>query len=228
MIHINLLEFYMDSIPARMRRNGTDSDLKKRVAYCTKVGDEWVSTNYENYYGQCVQVARSLLAVGLEAEGKVCILSFNTPQWTIADIGCMLAGGAPAGIYQTCSPVEVQYIINHSESTVVFVENRDQWQKVQDKLEELPLLKHIVVMNDQKLDGPKTLTWTEFLAMGESVGIDAVHERIDAIKPQQQATFIYTSGTTGPPKAVMLSHENLSWTSNQALKLVEMNVNDVS
>ena len=132
MSYINLLEKYMDSIPARMRRNGTDAAYKNLVAYCTKQGQEWVSTNYETYYDQCVQVAKALMSVGLETEGKICILSFNTPRWTIADIGCMLAGGAPAGIYQTCSPVEVQYIINHSESIVVFVENRDQWQKVQD------------------------------------------------------------------------------------------------
>ena len=159
----------MDSIPARMRRNGTDANYKNRTAYCTKSEGQWISTNYETYYAQCLQVAKALLAVGLEVEGKICILSFNTPKWTIADIGCMLAGGAPAGIYQTCSPVEVQYIINHSESIVVFVENRDQWQKVQDKLDELPLLKHIVVMNDEKIDGLNGIPGTHY-AKGVNLG----------------------------------------------------------
>ena len=65
---------------------------------------------------------------------------FNRPEWVIFDHAAMMAGGAPAGIYTTCSPEEVQYIVHHSEAHVVLVENAAQLAKVEAKRAELPLL----------------------------------------------------------------------------------------
>ena len=42
----------------------------------------------------------------------------------------MLLGGAPAGIYTTCSPTEVAYIVNHAEAKVIVVENEEQLDKI--------------------------------------------------------------------------------------------------
>jgi long-chain-fatty-acid--CoA ligase ACSBG len=39
-----------------------------------------------------------------------------------------------------------------------------------------------------------------------------LEERIRAQKPEDPCAFIYTSGTTAKPKAVMLTHDNLTWT----------------
>ena len=46
----------------------------------------------------------------------------------------MMAGGVPAGIYTTCSPEEVQYIVHHSESLAVLVENTEQLAKIAPNL----------------------------------------------------------------------------------------------
>ncbi|KYF60189.1 hypothetical protein BE04_28365 [Sorangium cellulosum] len=92
------------------------------------------------------RAARALIALGLSPGDTVCILGFNRPEWVVMNLATMTIGGAPAGIYTTCSASEVQYIVHHPESKVVLVENAHQWQKIEKDLARLPHLKHVVLM----------------------------------------------------------------------------------
>ena len=215
----------MDSIPARLRRNGTQEAYNLVQDMHTKKVSNGGYAALKSITKRH-QAAKSLHAMGVHTGKSVAILSFNRPEWVIADVACMMTGGVPAGIYQTCSPVEVQYIIHHSESLVVFVENQEQWEKVHTQLEHLPLLKHIITFKGCSIDHPMTMTWEDFLRYGEGIQDETIHEHIDAITPDQPATFIYTSGTTGPPKAVMLSHNNLIFTADRAISITELQEED--
>ena len=104
----------MDSIPARLRRNGTSPNYKSKLGYSYKRGVEWIEQSFEEYYLEAMNAARALMSMGIKKGSCISILSFNRPEWIIADVACMMLGGIPAGIYQTCSPQEVQYIIEHS------------------------------------------------------------------------------------------------------------------
>ena len=66
------------------------------------------------------------------------------------------------------------------------------------------------------------------MATGDAIGTNDVEERINNLDPEKAATFIYTSGTTGPPKAVMLSHDNLAWTADLAVRIVNHSHTDKS
>jgi len=204
-----------DSIPHRLL--GQAQTRPTAIAYQTKVNGRWQPTTWRAFVDQVRLAARALIALGFPRGGKVAILGFNRPEWVILDHAAMMAGGAPAGIYTTCSPEEVQYIIHHSESLVVLVEDAAQLAKVKAKRDEMPLLKAIVTMRGVTATGADVLTWDDFLAKGEAVPESTLDERIDAIEQADLATLIYTSGTTGPPKGVMLSHGNLTWTSRTLL-----------
>ena len=193
--------------------------------YAKKLGN-YVPTSWSEYARLVMRAAKSLLALGAEPGFTVSILGFNRPEWIVMDMAAMAAGGAPAGIYTTCSPSEVRYIIHHAESQVVLVENAAQWEKVKQERANLPLLKHVVLMEGTKIDDPMCLTWAEFLAKGDDVSDQRVLERMHALKPGALATLIYTSGTTGPPKGVMLSHENIAWTAEAALKMTGITSSD--
>jgi long-chain acyl-CoA synthetase len=183
-------------------------------AYYAKVGGRWQPTTWRRYVEECRTAARALMALGFERDGKVSILGFNRPEWVILNHGAMLAGGAAAGIYTTSSPDEVAYIVDHSGSRVVLVEDRAQYEKVAARRDKVPELRWIVTMRGAPaINDPQVLSWDAFMAKAGMVGETDLDGRIDTIEQAQLATLIYTSGTTGPPKGVMLSHANLAWTA---------------
>jgi long-chain acyl-CoA synthetase len=204
-----------DLVPHRLLRQATERPSS--IAYQAKVNGRWQPTTWRTFADQVRTAARALIALGFQRGSKVSILGFNRPEWVILDHAAMMAGGAPAGIYTTCSPDEVQYIVHHSESLVVLVEDAAQLAKVKARRDQMPLLAKIVMMRGVTATGEDVLTWDDFLALGESTPERTLDERIAALAPGDLATLIYTSGTTGPPKGVMLSHDNLAWTSQLML-----------
>ena len=207
-----------DAIPHRLLARASQNP--DAIAYQHKVDGRWRPTTWREFAEQVRTAARALIALGVPRGGKVSILGFNRPEWVIFDHAAMMAGGAPAGIYTTCSSDEVQYIIHHSESRVVLVEDAAQLAKVQLARARLPLLSTIVLMRGAPApEGGDVLTWEAFLARAAGVSEATLDERLDAIQQADLATLIYTSGTTGPPKGVMLSHGNLSWTSRTLVEV---------
>jgi long-chain acyl-CoA synthetase len=197
-------------------------------AYHRKVDGRYHPTSWADYAKAVRRAGKALLALGFEPGSTIAILGYNRPEWVILDVAAMAVGGAPTGIYTTCSPDEVRYIIDHAESPVALVENAAQWAKVQAELERIPRLRHVVMMaGAPRVDHPILLAWDEFLAKGDGVADARFDERMAALEPDGLATLIYTSGTTGPPKGVMLSHQNLAWTGNTAADLVSARTADV-
>src|SRR3982751_1687840 len=103
-----------DTIPHRILRRA--AERPSTIAYQAKVDGRWQPTTWRTYADQIRTAGRALIALGLPRGGKVSILGFNRPEWVILDHAAMMAGGAPAGIYTTCSAEEVQYIVHHSEA----------------------------------------------------------------------------------------------------------------
>ncbi|MBV9241400.1 MAG: long-chain fatty acid--CoA ligase, partial [Acidobacteria bacterium] len=139
------------------------------------------------------------------------ILASNSPEWTIADAGCQLAGVVDVPIYTTLAPDQVGYILNDSEARILFIENEAAYSRVREALDACPTLEKIIVFH-QSSDEEITLSLAELEELGKAT------KSRDAEAPvrlgrdttsDDLATLIYTSGTTGEPKGVMLTHGNL-------------------
>ncbi len=216
-----------DTVVARLFARAERTPNKP--AYYVRRNGAWQASDWATYAAKTRTVARALISLGFDVGQRVTILGFNRPEWVLMDVGAMAAGGVPAGIYTTSSPAEIQYIAHHTECPVILVEDHGQWGKVKEVRDQLPHLKHVVLMDGAApVDDPMVLTWDAFLKKAEDTDAAEVDRRVEALDLDDLATLIYTSGTTGPPKGVMLSHRNLAWTADAALKLVQYEEGDRS
>ena len=185
----------------------------------------WASLSWSAYRQQVHLAARGFLALGLEPGKGVAITGYNCPEWLVADLAAVHAGGLPSGIYATFVPEQCQYIAHHCEAQIAVVENAEHLAKFLAIRDGLPALRAIVQMHGEPTV-PGVIGWAELLRRGHDVSESALAARIDAQSPSDVATLIYTSGTTGEPKAVMLTHDNLNWTADVGISALGLRAGD--
>jgi long-chain acyl-CoA synthetase len=178
-----------------------------KVALKHKSGDQWVDVSFDELGATVSEICRGLLDLGIQRGDRVAILSHTRPEWTYANFGILTSGAASVSIYQTNSPEECHYVLHHSESKAVFVEDAEQLAKVREVEGDLPELEHVIVMQAQDTDD-RSVSLDELRQRGRARDESEYRDAVDAVAPEDTCLFIYTSGTTGPPKACILTHGN--------------------
>src|SRR3954464_10257284 len=120
-----------------------------RTALLHKVGDEWREVSYEELGATVKEVTLGLLDLGIGRGDRVAILSNTRPEWTYANFGLLGTGAASVSVYQTNSPEECHYVLGHSESRAVFVEDGEQLAKIRQIEHELPDLELVIVFDPE-------------------------------------------------------------------------------
>lgn len=154
--------------------------------------------------------AAGLLSLGIEPEQRVAIASGSTVAWHFADLAIMCAGAATTTVYPTTPTDDEAFILNDSESRVVFCEDQAQVDKVLSVRAQLPNVFKCVVLSGSG-DGDFVMSTEELAALGDSLlaqDPDAIKTAVASVRPDSLATLIYTSGTTGRPKGVRLTQSN--------------------
>jgi long-chain acyl-CoA synthetase len=194
-----------------------------------KVGDEWVDISYAELGEAVKEVALGLIGLGVEPGDKVSILAHTRPEWTHACFGILSAGGALVTIYQTNSPEECQYVLAHSDSRAVFVEDAEQLEKVRAVRDGCPELQHVVVMDPAGAElGDDALSLDDLRERGRGRDASEWEARYEAVTPDDICLYIYTSGTTGPPKGCLLTHANYRAITDSVVKQSVLEGGDVS
>ncbi|MEH3033819.1 MAG: long-chain fatty acid--CoA ligase [Aeromicrobium erythreum] len=185
-----------------------------REAYRFPDADEtWHSLTWAETGEQVTRLAAGLVALGIEREQRVAIVSGTRYEWIFADLAINAAGAATTTVYPTTGVDDEAYILSDSASRVVFAEDDEQVKKLLEKRSELPDVSKVVTFESTLTDGDWIISLDELQKLGSDLLAqqpDAVQARVDAIEPSDLATLIYTSGTTGRPKGVRLSHDG--WT----------------
>ena len=198
----------------------------EKPALVEKIKGQWHAITWEAYYRQVRTAARAFMALGLEPGKSVGILGNNCTAWFISNLASIFAGGIPTGIYQTSSPEQCHYIAENSRANILVVEDADQLTKIKQIRHRLPDLKALVMMKGSD-DDESVYSWEQLSMIAQRISEKELEARIQAQTPDDCCTLIYTSGTTGNPKGVMISHDNITWTSARLLETIGGSPDDV-
>jgi len=175
-----------------------------------KESGEWRSLTWNGYRDQVAAVTLALRSIGFGPGQFGLIMARNIPAHVIADLGIVHAGGTAISVYNTLAPEQVEYVANHSEATVAFVEDEGFLAKFLSIRSSTPHLKHLVLIRGSAPEG--VLFWDSLVAEGKELDAKSPADfqaSWKAVGPEDPVSLIYTSGTTGKPKGVLYSHRAL-------------------
>jgi long-chain acyl-CoA synthetase len=150
----------------------------------------------------------------------VAIFSETRMEWTLADLGGIVAGAQVVPIYQTASAEEANHVLEDSESRLVFCEDEEKLELAKEASEDLSVEYYVLFEGDAD----------DAISLGElrERGGDnsAVDERVEDLSEDDVFTLIYTSGTTGPPKGCVLTHANYRANCKMVESTIELGEDD--
>ncbi|CDG20321.1 putative long-chain-fatty-acid--CoA ligase [Xenorhabdus poinarii G6] len=174
-------------------------------------------------------VARALLSLGIEVQGKVGIFAQNSLAWSLADLAILQLRAVTVPLYATNTSEQAAFILNDAGAQVLFVGGQAQYDIAMTLIELCPGLTHLIVMDESvDLKGcPQALYLSAFIAHDYSHYQVELDRRIAGQNLNDLFTLIYTSGTTGEPKGVMLDYGNIAsqlYLHDQRLTLTHQDV----
>lgn len=183
--------------------------------------------SYGQYRDTVNQLAKGLIALGVEKGDHVAVWATNVPEWIFLQLALAKLGATLVTINTNYRKDEIEYALRQGDIAALFLipEHRGnnylesvyaaapELAEIADPVNQtlrcaaLPRLKRVVLINGDP--SPGTLLYSQVVAMGEKISDEELKARQTAVSPHDVAMMQYTSGTTGFPKGVMLTHHNL-------------------
>lgn len=204
---------FADGVMANILRHVEENP--QAIAFHYKREGKYQSMTYGNLGQKLAVLSGWLYDQGLKKGDRAAILSENSLWWALADLSIISIGAVSVAIYPTLTFRDVHYILENSESSIVFVQNAEHFEKVKSYAKFSNQIKACVIMDDASVCGDRIFKM-EDLIKGDG-NLDEWKKHIDAIEQDDPLCIIYTSGTTGPPKGAVLTHGNIAFV-NRAIK----------
>ena len=195
-----------------------------------KIDGTYRSLTYSDVYNDVSQLYHAFRGLGIGRGDRIALLSENRPEWVITDLAAQFHAAVDVPIFPSQTAAQIEFILADSEARAIVVSNRFQLAKVVKIRENLPHLKHVIVMSPVDDMPPGVLTFEQLLSSGTpgyQANPNALKVAAGSVNPDDLCTIIYTSGTTGNPKGVMLTHANFVSNILATHQVIDVNDRDV-
>lgn len=172
----------------------------------------WKEWTWPKYQSEIFKVSAGLVELGVKPKTRVAICAATRVEWALIDLATLSLHGVTVPIYPSNTAEEIEFIINHSEATVLFLEtlaHLKSWKKIAPRC---PQVEKVICFEKSATDEPTVMSWADFQELTNAVSqdqISKVESSLSTLQLSEMATLVYTSGTTGVPKAAVLTHEQI-------------------
>jgi long-chain acyl-CoA synthetase len=195
------------SIPELLHRNAVTHPDRPALSTFGVEG----AVTWRELHDRVAAMARGLGALGLAPGDRMIMMMPSRVEHWVTDLAAVHLGAVPCTAYATLSPTQLRYLARHSAAKVLVLAGHAELQRWQGVLDDLPDLRHVIVVDDEAVR-PGTTSLATVAADGAALHAadpEAFETGWRQVRSDQPVTLLYTSGTTGDPKGVLLTHHNV-------------------
>ncbi|ASS38383.1 AMP-dependent synthetase/ligase [Mogibacterium pumilum] len=209
--NVNYVETLKELVDTSVQR------FPDRAAYMYKDDhkEPFKSMTYAEFKEEQNAIGTALVARGFKGS-KIAVIGDNSHRWVLSYYSVVCGVGVIVPIDRNLEKGEITNLLERADVEAVFASTK-LTATVAPLLEELPLIKKVIIMAapgddvDEYLADDRFMTMDQLVAEGREIVAEGNRDYIDAeIHAEDLSTILFTSGTTGLAKGVMLSHRNLS------------------
>jgi len=204
------------TLPQMLRQRARQTPTE--IAIRQKAFGIWHPYSWGDYWRRACHVGLGMHALGISASSHIGIISENRLEWVLAQMGAGAIGAITVGVYPTSPASEASYVVAHADVELIVCEDQEQVEKMLECLDDLPRLRHIVVIETKGFRNypgaikARIVSFEDLENMGRERA-QANMQPIDDVLAKQSlddvGLMIYTSGSTGKPKGAMITSRNM-------------------